>query len=1052
MKSPASFSRPIIGAIFAILATMVATARSAPELTVQGPRGERAPLTISAFETKTIFFEDLAETTITVTFFNPSKRAIEGEFSMPLPPGATVSGYALDVNGKMRESSVVEKERARFAYESIKRQMIDPGFVEREEGNVYRTKIFPIPAKDTKAVRLSYCEAIDPKNDNFDYELPLPQVETPSCKIIFEHLESKKVSIQNSGKLVFKNERPGLYRADADKQQLPPKLTVRLPEPASSKLIKAGKYSYFRKTADHGEKPIIPRNSSAIQIIWDCSESMRQRDQTKEFAFLDSLFAKHPNLKVKLTLLRLKTEPGGNFTIKNGNCRALKKALSNIFYDGANNLAAIPSANLPTLLFSDGHSHLAFLEKKWTSPVTLVDSLAKASPYWQQQAWLSEGSWINLAADPKLKASGRIQRHFSSREAGELVPTNQEGRSVNEPRIIELISTLWAQKKLSELEAAFIPDSEQIITHCKKYHLVSNLTSLIVLERFSDYVRYRIPPPEPDLRAKYDAEIDRKSDRRRLAEKISDIWKWRKTWHSTHFPWQERLLVPAIRRMTLWKNALEKTFTPEELNPAISTSINSLEKKINTLFKARREKPFTTDTEYRAWLKQLGATSKNIQKIHTMTAGAITPEKKMAVAVNGMVNQPGKIISIPDLTLLNAVKKAGGISSFGSGSRISVYRGAKKTTYNTLSKQYRDVPLKPGDLIVVEQEIQTWDESFDADPFSSDRDLTRRSFNHADEPAIIENPNYDFISSSGAGGGGGDSDPFGGAPAKKAGEKIIFTKIPPARGMAFSLIKDAMKGGKSPEAVYQSLRLKDRYEDDFYLNLGDLLFEKKEPALANRVLSNLIETPNPKPASYRKWAYLLAKHSEWKESRNILEAIALHFPRDQTISLDLAWVNARLNEDQAVKNYLNQVIGGFEQNQQDSKNLAELATVELRKRTKQPALPVDLRIVISSASGQELNLRVEEPSDTVSYFPNWPRASIIGSRSYESDGVAEYVLRQAMPGSYKLTYRSNAPQVVRVQIYRHWGRPNESLETEKTLLLPGSEQKQEILSYDFQLK
>lgn len=1052
MKSPASFSRPIIGAIFAILATLMATARSAPELTVQGPRGERAPLAISAFETKTIFFEDLAETTITVTFFNPSKRAIEGEFSMPLPPGATVSGYALDVNGKMRESSVVEKERARFAYESIKRQMIDPGFVEREEGNVYRTKIFPIPAKDTKAVRLSYCEVIDPKNGHFDYELPLPQVETPSCKIIFEHLESKKVSIQNSGKLVFKNESPGLYRADADKQQLPPKLTVRLPKPASSKLIKAGKYSYFRKTADQEEKPIIPSNSSAIQIVWDCSESMRQRDQTKEFAFLDSLFAKHPNLKIKLTLLRLKTEPGGDFIIKNGNWRALKKALSNIFYDGANNLAAIPSANLPTLLFSDGHSHLAFLENKWTSPVTLVDSLGKASSYWKQQAWLSEGSWINLAADPKQKSSNQIQRHFSSREAGELVPTNQKGRSVNEPRITKIISTLWAQKKLSELEAAFIPDSEQIITHCKKYHLVSNLTSLIVLERFSDYVRYRIPPPEPDLRAKYDAEIDRKSDRRRLAEKISDIWKWRKTWHSTHFPWQERLLVPALRRMTLWKKALEKTFTPEELNPVVSTTINSLEKEISTLFKARREKHFTTDAEYRAWLKQLGATSENIQKIHTIPAGAITPENKMAVAVNGMVNQPGKIISIPDLTLLNAVKKAGGISSFGSGSRISVYRGAKKTTYNTLSKQYNDVPLKPGDLIVVEQEMKAWDESFDVDPFSSDRDLTRRSFNHADEPAIVENPNNDFISSSGAGGGGGYSDPFGGAPVKKTGEKITFTKIPPAPGMALSLIKDAMKGGKSPEAVYQSLRLKDRYEDDFYLNLGDLLFEKKEPALANRVLSNLIEGPSPKPAAYRKWAYLLAKHSDWKGAREILNAIALHFPDDQALSLDLAWINTRLKEKPIAIKDLAKAIDSFDSTKQATQNLAELATVEYRRLTEQAPLPLDLRIVVSSASGQDLNLRIEEPSATTSDFPNWPSINMIGSRSYESVGVAEYAIRHAVPGAYTLTYRSGAGQIVRVQIYRNWRRSNESLEIEKIFILPAAKQNSEILTYNFELE
>ncbi|MEN8775144.1 MAG: VIT domain-containing protein [Akkermansiaceae bacterium] len=1045
MRSYFPFTCNFLGAIFLLLINALASARPAPELTVQGPRGERAPLAISSFETKTVFFEDLAETTITVTFLNPSKRAIEGEFAMPLPPGATVSGYALDVNGKMRESSVVEKERARFAYESIKRQMIDPGFVEREEGNVYRTKIFPIPAKGSKAVRLSYCEAINPKDGNFDYQLPLPKVSTPSCKIIFEHLEGKKFTIQNPGELAFTNESAGLYQADANKQQLPPELIVRLPKPASPNLIKTGRYFYFSKAPDKKPKPLIPIGSETIQIVWDCSESGRRRSQAKEFELLDKLFHEHPNLKVQLTLLRLKTSPVGEFQIKNGNWDKLKKALSKIFYDGANDLAVLTSGNMPTLVFSDGHSHYSILSQKWTSPFTLIDSLGKASSYWQQQAWLSGGESINLVKELELGSSNQPIRNFSFRGAGEAIPSNIGARSVDNPRITKLISTLWAQKKLIELEAAFTPDSKRITAHCKKHHLVSNFTSLIVLERFSDYVRYRIPPPEPDLLKRYQAEIARKDDRHKLSDRIFDIWKSRKTWHATHFPWQERLLVPAIRRMTVWKNALEKTFTPEELNPTVSKTINDLKKEITALFRVRREKPFATDDEYRTWLKKLGASSKNIQQIHVITAGVITPDKKMAIAVNGMVVDPGKIVSSPDLSLLNAIKKAGGISSFGSGSRVSVYRGAKKTTYNTLSKTYRDIVLKPGDLIVVEQEKQTWDDS--VDPFSASDD-TPDQVDHANEPAIVEDTSRNSFADD-----EDSTDPFGGPPpTKKKGEKLTFTTTPPAPGMALNLIKDSITNGKSPEKIYKTLRLKDRYSDEFYLNLGDLFLEKEKPDLAKRVLSNLIETPNPKPASYRKWAYLLAKHSEWKESRNILEAIALHFPRDQTISLDLAWVNARLNEDQAVKNHLNQVIGGFEQNQQNSKNLAELAMVELRKRTKQPALPVDLRIVISSASGQELNLRVEEPSDTVSYFPNWPRASIIGSRSYESVGVAEYVLRQAMPGSYKLTYRSNAPQVVRVQIYRHWGRPNESLETEKTLLLPGSEQKQEILAYDFQLK
>jgi len=42
-----------------------------------------------------------AETRVTMDFFNATKLRQEGEFVLPLPEGATVSDYALEVNGKL---------------------------------------------------------------------------------------------------------------------------------------------------------------------------------------------------------------------------------------------------------------------------------------------------------------------------------------------------------------------------------------------------------------------------------------------------------------------------------------------------------------------------------------------------------------------------------------------------------------------------------------------------------------------------------------------------------------------------------------------------------------------------------------------------------------------------------------------------------------------------------------------------------------------------------------------------------------------------------------
>jgi len=43
----------------------------------------------------------LAETEMTLTFHNPTWKTVEGDFYFPLPEGATVTGYALDINGAM---------------------------------------------------------------------------------------------------------------------------------------------------------------------------------------------------------------------------------------------------------------------------------------------------------------------------------------------------------------------------------------------------------------------------------------------------------------------------------------------------------------------------------------------------------------------------------------------------------------------------------------------------------------------------------------------------------------------------------------------------------------------------------------------------------------------------------------------------------------------------------------------------------------------------------------------------------------------------------------
>jgi hypothetical protein len=58
------------------------------------------------------------ETTLCMKFANNSKEELECELIFPLPEGSTICGYSIDIQGKMVEGVIVQKELAKKAFES----------------------------------------------------------------------------------------------------------------------------------------------------------------------------------------------------------------------------------------------------------------------------------------------------------------------------------------------------------------------------------------------------------------------------------------------------------------------------------------------------------------------------------------------------------------------------------------------------------------------------------------------------------------------------------------------------------------------------------------------------------------------------------------------------------------------------------------------------------------------------------------------------------------------------------------------------------------------
>src|SRR5690606_19829642 len=118
----------------------------APQMKVTGVGESFAPLTVTEARVETQLIGGVGQTRQVLTFCNPHSRVLEGELVFPLPEEAAVSGYALDIEGRLVEAVVVEKEKARVVFEKEVRKGVDPGIVEWVGGNMFRTRVYPVPA------------------------------------------------------------------------------------------------------------------------------------------------------------------------------------------------------------------------------------------------------------------------------------------------------------------------------------------------------------------------------------------------------------------------------------------------------------------------------------------------------------------------------------------------------------------------------------------------------------------------------------------------------------------------------------------------------------------------------------------------------------------------------------------------------------------------------------------------------------------------------------------------------------------------------------------
>jgi tetratricopeptide (TPR) repeat protein len=135
---------------------------------------ERAPISLTASDgsglrlvalrARTVIEDPLAFTELHLTFHNPEPRRREGRFEITLPQNAAISRFAMKVGSELQEGEVVERQRAQQVYEDFLHRKQDPALLEKDAGNEFAARVFPIEPNANKEIILSYSEEL-PRSD-----------------------------------------------------------------------------------------------------------------------------------------------------------------------------------------------------------------------------------------------------------------------------------------------------------------------------------------------------------------------------------------------------------------------------------------------------------------------------------------------------------------------------------------------------------------------------------------------------------------------------------------------------------------------------------------------------------------------------------------------------------------------------------------------------------------------------------------------------------------------------------------------------------------------
>ena len=545
--------------VVAVIFIFILTAKAQmPQLTVDGKTNNGVELQALKIDVKVC--GTVARTTWLMTFKNTSSKILEGTLNFPMKDGLSVSRYALDINGKMREAVPIDRAKGTEVFETIERRRVDPGLLEKVDGNTFRTRIYPINPNNTRTVLIGYEEEL-PGNSNalLHYYLPLNLKDTVAdfnLEVSVIQTTAQPVFDSSINENIQFSKLNNIYTTSVHKSNYVPgySLSFSIPKPINAAEVMLqefeNKYYYLINIAlqqNHREK-ILP---SSIGLLWDASLSGANRNTKKELELLDTYFKKLINVSVNLVVFSNTIKGTKTFLVQNGNWDELKKYIEAVQYDGATNFGNLNLKSIKAdefILISDGHhtlglnqiqlsnkpvycinsavsadySNLKFIAGKTSGlvidlqSITATEALKKLTSESFRFLGIKQNNFVkdNYPSIPVVVNTNFSAVGIAEEGVQEITLQFGYGNKVTYEKTINIntetqlcenfdITKVFAQKKIAELDIQYSQNKQEIERLGKQFGIVTRNTSLIVLETINDYIQYKIEPPA-ELRAEYD--------------------------------------------------------------------------------------------------------------------------------------------------------------------------------------------------------------------------------------------------------------------------------------------------------------------------------------------------------------------------------------------------------------------------------------------------------------------------------------------------------------------------------------------------------------------